>query len=296
MPKNEIPLFDIRHNCDETDIHNFKIASFNELTCTATEFEENHKHEYFEIIWLKDGSGEHQIDLQSHPYHGSAMFILAPGQIHKIDQKKPSEGYVIKFLPSIFRRENDFYDYILDTCLFDHKSSCPVMNIPKNIQPIIEDLCLQLRKEFQEIAIDSENIISSYLKILITHINRIKRNKPDSQQIINNPQYALFREFKIAVEKKYKEEHSVQFFAELLNTQTRPLNTVVRKFVELSAGEIIQERIVLEAQRSLYHETKSIKEICFELGFEDPAYFTRFFKKHTGLSPQAFKENKVLSL
>jgi AraC-like DNA-binding protein len=58
---------------------------------------------------------------------------------------------------------------------------------------------------------------------------------------------------------------------------------------------MIQERILLEAQRYLYHEIKNVKEIAYDLGFDDPAYFTRFFKKHTGFAPQYFKQQKNLA-
>ena len=293
MKKKEIPIFNIGQNCEDREIHNFKVASFNEITCTATEFEENHRHEYFEIIWLKNGAGSHQIDLYEHKYDGSVMFVLAPGQIHKIEQEISSEGYIIKFLPSIFENEKDFYNYILDTCLFDSVASCPVINIPEKINPILNDLFLRLMEEFHHMDIDSETVLSSYLKILITHINRIKREKVSEDVVINDQQYALYREFKIAVEKNYKEEHSVQYYADLLSTQARALNSVSRKYVDKSAGEVIKERILLEAKRSLYHETKSIKELCFDLGFEDPAYFTRFFKKYLGIAPQYFKEQNV---
>lgn len=293
MNKREIPVFDITQNCDDKVISNFKVASFNEITCTATEFEENHRHEYFEIIWLKNGEGSHQIDLYEHQYKGSVMFVLAPGQIHKIDQSIPSEGYVIKFLPSIFENENDFYNHILDTCLFDSVASCPVINVPDNTNTILDNLFQSLMEEFNNSEIDTETMISSYLKILVTHINRIKRQKVSQDVIINDPHYSLYREFKIAVEKNYKKEHSVNYYAELLSTQSRALNSVSRKYVDKSAGEVIKDRILLEAKRSLYHETKSIKELCFDLGFEDPAYFTRFFKKYLGVAPQYFKEQNV---
>jgi len=291
--KGKITQYSIQQSCEDKEIVDFKIASFNELSCTATEFEENHRHEYFEIIWLKDGCGTHQIDLYEHSYRGSVLFILAPGQIHKIQQKEISEGYIVKFMPSVFSTEGDFFNFILDTCLFDSASSCPVIKIPKSLIKTFEELFLHLINEFNQFDIDSGQLFSSYLKILITHINRLKRKKVGEYLILNDPQYTLFREFKILIEKNFKKQHSVQYYSDFLSVQARALNTVSRKFTDKSAGEMIQERVILEAKRSLYHEAKTIKEICFELGFEDPAYFTRFFKKHTGFSPLQFKEQKM---
>jgi AraC-like DNA-binding protein len=83
--------------------------------------------------------------------------------------------------------------------------------------------------------------------------------------------------------------HNVKDYAIQLNTQARTLNTLARKYGNKSALEIIQDRIVLEAKRKLYHSSASIKELGYELGFEDPAYFTRFFKKNVGTAPRHFK-------
>jgi AraC-like DNA-binding protein len=295
MAKKNIPLFHIQQHCFDSAIVDFKVGTFADDTCTAVEFEEHHRHEYFEIIWLKNGTGNHQIDLQNHAYTGSVMFMLAPGQIHKIEQQKLSEGYIIKFLPSIFKQEKDFFNYILDTCLFDSDTTGSAINIPTDLEETLEHLFLRMIAEFEQVETDSENIVSSYLKILITHINRIKRKNINETPVGRDPGYALFRQFKIEIEKKYRKEHSVQYYANTLNTQPRSLNTVSQEYAGRSAGEMIQERILLEAQRYLYHEIKNVKEIAYDLGFDDPAYFTRFFKKHTGFAPQYFKQQKNLA-
>ncbi|GHN02171.1 AraC family transcriptional regulator [Cytophagales bacterium WSM2-2] len=296
MPKKSVPLFHIQQHCFDNGVANFKAGSFSEESCTIVEFEENHRHEYYEIIWLKNGVGHHHIDLLPHHYSGSVLFLLAPGQIHRIEQTIPSEGYIVKFLPSVFKMEKEFNEYIMDGCLFDNTLTSPVITVPEHLNSVLESLFLNLIQEFRQLEPDAENIVSSYLKILITHIHRIQRKLTSSGNAIGNPRYELFRKFKVAIESQYKQRHSVQHYADVLSTQPRSLNSVSREFAGKSAGEVIHERILLEAKRSLYHETKSVKEISFELGFEDPAYFTRFFKKHEGIAPQYFKEQKTLEI
>nr|WP_294938636.1 helix-turn-helix domain-containing protein [uncultured Flavobacterium sp.] len=291
--KKEIPVHDINYSCETSIITSFKVKALQNGQCPFSEFTESHKNDFFEIIWLKDGEGIHEIDLHKHFYKGSVLFILAPGQIHSIHPDKISDGYVLRFQPSLFKNEKEFADYVLDSCLFDTVSSCPIIPVAVILEPLFESIFHQMVTEFNDPQMDSENIFSSYLKVLITNIHRIKRAKTGSEIIINNPHYSLFRAFKLAVEKEYKQEHSVQYYASLLNTQTRTLNMVSQKFGGKSAGDVIQERIVLEAKRGLYHQYLSIKELGFSLGFEDPAYFTRFFKKHTDFSPQQFKESQV---
>lgn len=273
-----------------SEFNHFNFETFSPTHCALDVLGEGSRQEGFSIIWLKDGNGTHDLDLKRHYYDGSVMFVLAPGQIHKLNQFTKSEGYIIKFRPAVFQYEQDFMNHVLDTCLFDSSTSCPVIEVDKDARNIFENLFSQLHSEYVIEDLNSTEIICSYLKILISQINRIKRKKSSDQVPINDPGYKLFRALKIAIEKNYKTQHSVQFYADLLNTQPRVLNTVVRKYAERSTGEVIQERLLLEAQRILYHENKRVKEICYELGFDDPAYFTRFFKKHTGLAPQFYKE------
>lgn len=288
-----VPIYNINKFCDDNSVADFKIAALNETTCTASEFDKEHKHDFFEIVWVKSGRGVHKIDMQDHHYEGAALFIMAPGQIHTIDAYGNLDGYVIKFLPSLFKNENDFYDQVLDTCLFDTNTSCPIISITEEDNQELEDIFVKMAKEFNRPDVDSEQIFVAYLNILITHINRLKRTKKVDSIFINEPQYALFRTFKLALEKHYKEEHSVQAYADMLAITSRTLNSISKKYAERSVSDVIHDRLLLEAKRSLHHEYKNVKEICYDLGFEDPAYFTRFFKKHTGMSPMQYKERQL---
>lgn len=278
----------------EDHFNYFQIDTFSPNHCALDVLGEGNRQDCFMIIWLKDGHGTHDLDLKRHYYDGSVLFVLAPGQIHKLNQFTESEGYVIRFKATVFQYEKDFMTQVLDTCLFDSNSSCPIIQLEEDLQSTFDNLFGQLHTEYLVQDVNSHEIIYSYLRILISQINRIKRKKSSQQVPINDPGYKLFRALKIAIEKNYKTEHSVQFYADLLHTQPRVLNSSTRKYAERSTSEIIQERLLLEAQRMLYHEDKRVKEICYELGFDDPAYFTRFFKKHTGLAPQYYKEQAMV--
>ena len=241
---------------DLNELKNFRIDTFSPMHCALDVLGEGSRQKSFAIIWLKDGNGTHDLDLKRHYYEGSVMFVLAPGQIHKLNQFSESEGYVVRFSPAVFQYEHDFMNHVLDTCLFDSNTSCPVIQLDENSRTIFNNLFQQLHEEFLIRDVNASDIICSYLKILISQINRLKRKKSSDQVPINDADYKLFRALKIAIEKNYKEEHSVQFYADLLNVQPRALNTAARKYAERSTGEIIQERLLLEAQRILYHEDK----------------------------------------
>ena len=118
----------------------FKIEIFNGELNAEGDFEKENRNSFFEIIWLKYGSGVHEIDMTEHAYSGSVLFFLAPGQIHNIMEFEKSEGYVLKFLPSLFNQERDFVDYLFEACLLDSNRSCPVSGIPEPPKETMQQL------------------------------------------------------------------------------------------------------------------------------------------------------------
>jgi AraC-like DNA-binding protein len=292
----QAPVFNISQHCDTKVVKNIKIAALTEQSCTAAEFEENHRHQYYEIAWLKRGSGVHNIDMVNYRYEGSTLFLLSPGQMHVIKPDEKADGYVIKFLSSLFRDARDMDEYILNTTLFDNIQVEPMIRVSSAAHTAFEDVFAKMDAEFNVDEDDKEKILLSYLKILITHINRLKKNKNTHNIIKADTSLKLFQDYKIEVEKHYKKEHGVQFYADSLVTQPRTLNSLSQKYAGKTAGEIIADRIILEAKRELYYSTLSVKEIGYVLGFDDPAYFTRFFKKQTGISPNEYKSNAPESI
>ncbi|MRG48791.1 helix-turn-helix domain-containing protein [Chitinophaga sp. SYP-B3965] len=127
------------------------------------------------------------------------------------------------------------------------------------------------------------------LKRLIIVITKLARSEhiPDTQ--LHDDRLDLFRKFNLMVEGSFRTEHSVNYYAQCLNKSPKTLANVFALYNQKTPLQVIQGRIIIEAKRLLYHTKKSVKQITYELGFEDPAYFSNFFKKHTSLSPGEFR-------
>jgi hypothetical protein len=110
----------------------------------------------------------------------------------------------------------------------DTEKSCPVIGIPETMNDVIQELFFRFTEEFNKQQPDADIILGSYLKILTTHIRRIKNTYLTKEVFTNKPQYDLFRKFKIAVEHNYKSKHAVQDYANYLKTQGRTLNAVAK--------------------------------------------------------------------
>jgi len=283
------PVFAIGDHCNTKMVKSIKVGAFSDKACMAAEFEEGHRQQYYEIVWLKSGSGNHIIDTINYSYSGSVLFMLSPGQLHEIRPLEKGEGYVIKFLTSLFSNSQDSEEYLVKTGLFDNIQSEPLIKLNASTHSVLEDLLKKMEAEFNAEEEDNEKILLAYLKILITHICRLKKITGKSEHAGVDLNFSLFHQYKMEVERYFRTQHQVQEYAVKLMTQSRTLNSISKKFMNKTAGEVIADRLVLEAKRELYFNSKSIKEIGYDLGFEDPAYFTRFFKKQTGVSPQEFK-------
>lgn len=291
-----IPVYNIDDQCDSKMVGHFKIASFNEESCTASEFEENHRHKYYEIVWLRKGSGIHIIDMVDYPYSGSVLFLLSPGQVHKIQADERAEGFIIKFLPELFSDEKDFDEYVFKSGLFDTIEASPLIRSTATSHSFFEDLYAKMNSEFNTNELDMGKMVLAYLKVLILHISRLKRQQHSLELLQTDHRYKLFQNFKQLVEKYYIEQHMIAFYSDNLGIQSRLLNDLTKKFAGKKASDILSERLILQAKRELYHNTMTVKEIAYYLGFEDPAYFTRFFKKNAGVSPLEYKRSLRYSI
>jgi AraC family transcriptional regulator, transcriptional activator of pobA len=123
------------------------------------------------------------------------------------------------------------------------------------------------------------------LIILVTRLAKEQSLEPPMKE----PDFDIVRKFNIAVENHYKTKHQVQDYADLLNKSPKTLSNLFSIYNHKSPLQIIHERISLEAKRLLIYTDKSTKEIAFELGFEEVAHFSRFFKKQIGQAPTDFK-------
>ena len=92
------------------------------------------------------------------------------------------------------------------------------------------------------------------------------------------------------VEKNYRKFHQVSDYADLLGIASKTLTKKIKQYHHKTPSDVIKERLILEAKRDLYYTNKQVKEIAYDLGFEDPAYFNRFFKKEAGVAPNRFRE------
>lgn len=246
-----------------------------------------HSHKHYEIFFFEKGEASHFIDFVEYPISDNSLFLISYNQLHYITASPNTVnlGFVISFDKTYF----DFLDSDLQS-LFCSFSINSVYDLKHN-QELFVMLFNQIKSELKDNQGKSHSLVLHYLKIILIHISRLK-NDILKHEILKNQNPLLIR-FLEAVEQSFKEKRTVAEYAQLLNITSTQLNRISQKHCNTSALSVIHNRINLEAKRKLFYSDIQIKEICFDLGFEDAAHFNNFFKKINQQTPNEFR--KVMS-
>ncbi len=254
----------------------FKISPFKEVIKKTRP----HKHdEYFELIFLKEGEGFHTIEEQKFVVSTPEVYFLKPGQLHFWQFTSIPKGFVIIFRESEFDavNENDLAE------LYRLLSLNTRIGFPEHSFP--ETLLQEIYTEFQLDSSYSRQIIHGLLKALFGKLLRLAEN--DMQKPVVS--HSLYDKFQHLLARECPRLHKVNEFATLLHTTPQNLNATCRKQAKKSAGELVSERILLEAKRYILHTDSTVNEIADQLSFSDPSNFVKFFKKAEGTTPVQFR-------
>lgn len=235
---------------------------------------EPHKHNsYFEVIYLREGSGSHTIDHTSFSIKPPTVFFVRKEQVHHWDMTDIPDGFVLLL-------KKRFVDRSMDNELKSLLSklsglSCIYLKETGSIDTLFQLLITE--KDFTV----SEGLLRAlFAKILIAAKPLIIKTSKTDDVI------TVLREL---LNQTNDLRNNVAHYAEKLHTTPQNLNTICRKKLDQSAAEVISEHIISEAKRQLIYTERSVSEIAYSLNFNDTSHFVKYFKRHTGFTPQTFR-------
>lgn len=253
--------------------------------------DEPHRHNYYTVLIINKAKGEHKIDFNTYDLSNKQIYFVAPGQVHQVIETEKSIGYSMVF-SNHFLVENSIPLSFIDSLnLFQNYGQSPPL-LPSEAQfEAIEGFAQNIFKLFNSDSAMKNLSIGAFLKLLLIECNNICSINPIESDVDTTGDN-LIRAFKKGVENNYKKEHSTTFYANELFITPDHLNRTVKARIGKTAKDYIQARIITEAKRLLYFTDLANKEIAYELGFNEPANFSAFFKKNTQFSPSSFKKNE----
>lgn len=252
-------------------------------------FTRDRQHKYLTIAWNQGPDQEVVIDEVAYVFPAGTLLPLVISQSFHFE--KPEHIVAWQF-------NRDFY-CIMDndkevSCVgFIFLGSAGIMFIrldEKELQKFT--LLLSVFKDELE---DQDDIQGTMLRTLLVRliikVTRLARKQYLNPSMLEDNKMDIVRQFNLLVENNYKKEHQVQFYAQELNKSPKTLSNLFSLYNHKSPLQVIQDRIIQEAKRLFYYTDKSAKEIAADLGFDDAAHFSRFFKNQAGISPTEFKKS-----
>lgn len=248
-----------------------------------------HRHSYFSILWSFNTAGKHIIDGKEYLLEPHHIFFIAPGQVHQIILPNP-KGLLILFTPEFLLSNSPRQQFLTNMGLFDRHNSGPLTLSTHLVKKLMIHANGMMDAFHSSHKLKFETI-EAHLKLFLiecdTQYIQAKKNTAGEDTVIN----PMVKSFISLVESRFYEWRQVQDYANKLNVTPKYLGEIVKQALSQSPKEYIQDRIILETKRMLLFTNRSLKEIGFELGFEDPARFSRFFKDCTGISFQEFNKS-----
>jgi len=248
------------------------------------------KKDLFKIMWCKDQALDITIDDYEASLQQDEVIFCTPLNVIKL--RGDTKGLVtLVFNKEFFCIQTHDQQVSCHGFLFFGSSEPQRIMLDEREAKQFQLIYLMLREDLAiQDHLQGEMLRASLKRMLIMSTRIAKTNLP--QPDISNAQMNIIREYNILVEKHFRELHHVKDYANLLFKSPKTLSNLFPKYSDKSPLMVIHERIVLEAKRLLLYSDKSTNEIGQELGYKDPAHFSKFFKKHEGLSPSNFRKNK----
>jgi AraC family transcriptional activator of pobA len=267
----------------ETKLESSLIYIRNLNNCPPSYLNDPGRKDFFEIVWLKNEDPLHALKLEDSNVKGDWIYLIPPYRVHQLN-KAGKNGELISFKREIL--EEGDKEFLLDLFkIFNVQGEFSCLRMDAEAATDLSNVYKLLSEEYNK---GSENlpIVKTLLKALLLKLIQIKDLEFTDHDINQTRVY----EFLMLLESNFLTVRNTDFYAGKLGISSKRLNQILKDKLDKTGMQIIHDRIILEAKRLIIHSEQTIKEISFELGFSDRPYFSRFFKKQTGESPDSFQK------
>jgi AraC-like DNA-binding protein len=245
---------------------------------------------YFTILWLNKGSGQWHVDSNRYSFAGPALLFANPYQTTFVEREQPVVGWRLLFHANFFCIETHHQEVGCNGVLFNNIYGAPVLQLNDESASELERLILLMQAELASAGLAHSEILLSYLKVLLIKATRIKLEQQKFLIEERQPSPEILSRLVEMVELHYRQKRRPSDYANLLGISEKALNKIVRAHFGRTLTLLSRERILNHAKWHLLHTRKSVKEVAVETGFADEFYFSRVFKRATGMAPKAFRE------
>jgi len=267
-----------------------KICDFND-----EEIEHNlmpHLHDFYSIFWVESGEAIHATEFVEYSLKADTILFVPPGLKHRMYIDKSVGGTYILFNEDFIQYNRKNHVPLKEYRLFNNSDFKSLITVVPEKREKLNNITGLIFDELQNSDDYSQDIVLNLLHLFLLESRRIfdQQNQVPKEALDTTPDVTIIK-FKQLIEENFTREKNVSPYAEMLNMNPSCLNELAKRTTGITAGELIRNRVIDETKKLLYSSPMSGKEIAYELGFDDPAYFSRFFKKYTGITLKEFRDN-----
>jgi AraC family transcriptional regulator, transcriptional activator of pobA len=257
------------------------------LSTTPDDAREPHRHDYNELIWVRSGSGHHLIDDRRVPAVAGSITLIARGQVHVFECAERVEGAVVRFREELLfgGAEQRLVPGWLLAGQCGRTVSVPVDDVER-LDAMIEALRAEVGRPPDAQSVELQRELVSVILLWIERWYDAARNEARDA---NDSDVQLLRRFVSRLESDYAEHHDAAHYADTLAVPPAALSRALTRATGSSTKELVTDRVMVEAARLLRFSDLTAGQIAHRVGFSDPLYFSRAFKRHHGESPTGYR-------
>ena len=252
-----------------------------------------HRHDFFEVLYLKKGSGFHVIDGNNYEIKPPCVFFMSRGQAHKLELSQDIEGYIFIFTADFYLLNRTDQNRLIEFPFFYtiHQDNPPLQLENESDIRFLEDL---FRKGIAEIARPDGYSVEMLRSILDLILTTCSARYQVSESLMNKGKgQILVKRFFHFLEENHRKNLSLNEYAQMIGVTANHLTQTIKQLTGKTSSQIIKDKQLLEIKRLLVHTNLSVSEIAGQLNFDDQSYFTKFFKRETGVTPLQYRSDSL---
>jgi AraC family transcriptional regulator, transcriptional activator of pobA len=246
-----------------------------------------HRHTFYEILYLTAGSGYHIVDFEPHKVEPPIFYFISPGQVHFWELNQVFEGNFVMFNEDFLVFPSSGLSTIEEVSFFHTIGEAPELYLNEAQSMKTTGLLRLMDNEYKVKETNRTSVLRAYLHILIAQLQRLTAGNTKGRR--SAPQPSIVRKFKHLVTENFLRNLSVQDYADMMGVSSSHLGNTLKSMTGFTPAQLIHNEMILEAKRMLIHTELTVSEVGYRLNFEDPSYFSRFFKREVGVNPSQFQ-------
>ncbi|MFY7709063.1 AraC family transcriptional regulator [Tenacibaculum sp. MEBiC07804] len=265
-----------------------KLENLYQRTDLDHSIEKQHKVDFYVLLFIEKGNRYHTIDFTDYKCSKGTILTIRKDQIQKFTRSTTLKGLLLIFTNEFLVSYLEKIEAQKTMLLFNELLNVPKLQLDEINFNTIFDVIKRIENEYFSINDEySLSVIRNELHILTTHLLRIKAK--DKHVVLEKKYLNEFIDFQYLAEKNVRNTTKVKDYSVQLGVSTKTLNTITKSIINKTAKEFIDEISTKQIKRLLLNTNLSIKEIAYNSGFEETTNFYKYFKRHTGTTPEQFR-------